>query len=341
MVMAEQLNPLVAIVMPALNEEQHIASAISSILPSSSELQYELLVVDGGSCDRTREIVANMARTNARIKLLHNPKRIQSAAVNIAAHAAHPSARYLVRADCHARYPADFVERCIATLVAKDVASVVVPMQTVGYTCLQRAIASAQNSRMGNGGSRHRLVGWSGFVDHGHHAAFDRKTFLHLKGYDELISNNEDAEFDIRLIRAGKRIYLEGAVAIQYFPRAQLSSLARQYHNFGWGTANTLLRQRNRPKLRRVLPVLLVLGCLLSLLFAAIDVRSLAFPALYVLLATGWGAALAIGQRDFCVLASGPAAIVMHLTWGFGFSRRLLWPDRNKAAPAWRVPGRR
>jgi len=330
--MAEQLNPVVAIVMPALNEEQHIASAISSVLPASSELQYELLVVDGGSCDRTRDIVTDLASSNERIKVLHNPKRIQSAAVNLAARAAHPNVRYLVRADCHARYPVGFVKRCLATLIEQDVASVVVPMQTVGSTCMQRAIAAAQNSRMGNGGSRHRLVGRSGFVDHGHHAAFDRKVFLDLNGYDERIAYNEDAEFDVRLIRAGKKIYLEGAAAIQYYPRARLTSLARQYHNFGWGTANTLLRQRNRPKVRRVLPVLLVLGCLLSLVFAAVDVRWLALPSHYALLAAGWGTGLAIAQRDFCLLMSGPAAIVMHLTWGIGFLRRMLLGDRKKDA---------
>jgi succinoglycan biosynthesis protein ExoA len=327
------VSPLFAtIVMPALNEEKHILAAIASVVPRSSQLDYELLVVDGGSTDRTREIVAEAARANPRIKLLHNPKRIQSAAVNLAAQAADPRARYIVRADCHARYPKDFAQLCIATLLEKDVASVVVPMQTIGSSCAQKAIAAAQNSRLGNGGSRHRLLGRSGFVDHGHHAAFDRAVFLALGGYNEAISHNEDAELDVRIIRSGRKIYLESAAAIQYFPRASFMSLAKQYRSFGWGTANTVLRQRTVPKLRRTLPVLVVVGIFLSLLVAPLDVRSLAFPALYALTAMGWGAALAMAARDPCVLMSGAAAIVMHVSWGWGFIARLLHVNASGGA---------
>jgi succinoglycan biosynthesis protein ExoA len=315
---------VVTIVMPALNEEDHIAAAIASILPADPGLAYELFVVDGGSRDRTGEIVTEIAGANGRIRLLHNDKRIQSAAVNLGAREAHPQSRHLVRADCHARYPAGFVSRCIETLVEKDVASVVVPMQTVGRTCMQRAIAAAQNSRMGNGGSRHRLAGSSGFVDHGHHAAFDKAVFLEFGGYNEDVPYNEDAELDLRLTRGGKRIYLDGRAGIEYFPRAHLGSLARQYFRYGWGTANTFLVHKAPLKLRRVLPVALLFGCALAVPFAAFDLRALAFPALYAVLACGWGLAIAIAQRDACALMSGPAAMVMHLSWGLGFVRRLL-----------------
>jgi hypothetical protein len=34
--------------MPALNEERYISAAIASIMPSSQEVQVELLVMDGG-----------------------------------------------------------------------------------------------------------------------------------------------------------------------------------------------------------------------------------------------------------------------------------------------------
>ncbi len=64
----------------------------------------------------------------------------------------------------------------------------VVPLRTIGVTPLQRAIAAAQNSRLGNGGSAHRLGGISGYVSHGHHAIFDRREFLRVGGYDESFS---------------------------------------------------------------------------------------------------------------------------------------------------------
>ncbi len=238
--------PTVTIVMPALNEEAYVANAVRSILPSRARMACELLVVDGGSSDRTAEIVRALAAEDDRIRLVHNDKRIQSAAVNAGARLADPHSRFILRADCHSHYPPDFVEGCISTLERRGAASVVVPMRTVGKTCMQRAIAAAQNSRLGNGGSRHRVAGRSGFVEHGHHAAFDRKIFLEAGGYDERFSHNEDAELDIRLVQGGHRIYLDAGLTIAYYPRATLPALARQYHNFGWGRANTLVKHRTR-----------------------------------------------------------------------------------------------
>jgi succinoglycan biosynthesis protein ExoA len=316
-------TPFVSIVMPALNEERHIRDAIASIVPRPGVLDYELLVLDGGSTDRTRAIVAELAAADPRIRLIPNERQLQSAGVNLAAQLADPRSAHLVRADCHMLYPDRFVERCVRDLSEKQVASVVVPMHTRGATCMQRAIAAAQNSRLGNGGSAHRLIGWSGFVEHGHHAGFDRRTFLELGGYDESFSHNEDAEFDTRLTRAGRRIYLNGDIPVTYFPRADLVSLARQYFRHGRGRASTLIKHRTRPRMRQVLPVAIVLANALSLGLAIFQPSFLLLPLLYALLCLLWGAALAIRERDACLAFSGIAAIVMHVSWGTGFLARL------------------
>ena len=331
--MAPQGKQFVSIVMPALDEERYIAGAIASIVPDASDLDYELLVLDGGSTDRTCAIVTELAAANPRIRLIHNEKRIQSAGVNLAARLADPRAAYLVRADCHMRYPAGFVERCVKDLSQRQIASVVVPMRTEGTTCMQRAIAAAQNSRMGNGGSAHRLIGWSGYVEHGHHAGFDRRTFLELGGYDESFTHNEDAELDARLTGSGRRIYLNGDIAVTYFPRADLVSLARQYFRHGRGRASTLLKHRSQPRVRQLLPAAVVLGVALSAALAALQPSFLLAPLIYALACLGCGVALAMRDRDRCLLLSGAAAMVMHLSWGTGFLARLAgWrgPQRSK-----------
>lgn len=317
-------KPFVAIIMPALEEERFIAEAIASIVPQTDGLDYELLVVDGGSTDRTRSIVEGLAASDPRIRVIVNDKKIQSAGVNIGARLADPRARFMVRADCHVRYPEGFVARCVARLATGEAASVVVPMRTEGETCLQKAIAAAQNSRLGNGGAAHRLPRRSGFVEHGHHAAFDRDTFLELGGYDESFTHNEDAEFDRRLLAAGKRIYLDVDATVTYYPRSDLPSLARQYFRHGRGRANTILKHRAVPRLRQVLPVVVLVCLLLSLALAVLDPIWLGFAALYVAVCIGWGGILALQGSDPCLALSGIAAIVMHLSWGAGFLARLV-----------------
>ena len=313
----------VTIVMPALNEARHIESAISSIRPVGAPFDYEILVLDGGSTDATGAIVRHLAKSDPRIKLVQNPKRTQAAAMNLAAKTADPRAKVLVRADCHAHYPPGFVEMCLRAMEDADCASVVVPMLTVGATCMQRAIAAAQNSRLGNGGSAHRIAGSSGFVEHGHHAAFDRAAFVAVGGYDEDMPANEDAELDRRLTEAGHKIWLCGLATIHYFPRADLRSLARQYYAYGRGRATTALRHKMRPRLRQLLPVAAFVGCSLSLLLSLFDGRFLLVALAYAAVCLGWGVALAIYEQALCPIMSGVAAMTMHMAWAIGFLGRL------------------
>lgn len=312
-------RPFVTIVMPALNEQDYIVAAIDSLLPDEDELDYELLVMDGGSNDNTASIVRNLSASNSRIRLVANERKIQSCAVNKAARIADPRSDYLVRADCHSVYPAHFVQSCIKALKETDAASVVVSMRTAGRTPLQRAIAAAQNSRLGNGAAAHRMSGQSRYVDHGHHAAFDRKIFLQLGGYDENFRVNEDAELDIRLVEKNLKIYLEAEAEITYFPRRTLAGLARQYFNFGSGRAKTIIKHRRLPKARQMAPVVILLSCATALLLAPLEPLFLVVPLAYALLCFGWGFALAIKERAPHLVMAGAAAMVMHLSWAAGF----------------------
>ena len=323
----------VSIAMPVLNEEAFIRAAIESILPDPRCLDYEILVLDGGSTDNTTKIVREMARTNPRIKLHKNKDRIQSAALNLAAKLADPSGRIIIRADCHAVYPERFAEICLAKLEEAGVQSVVVTMDTTGETCFQRGVAAAQNSFLGNGGAPHRCRTTSGFVDHGHHAAFDRAFFQSVGGYDERIATNEDFDLDTRIARAGGRIWLESSIPVRYFPRNTFGGLVRQYLGYGKGRAFTYLRHRYRLKLRQLAPVAVVGALSVAALLALfVDERFAAVPVAYAAACLGWGLVRAMMLRDRCVAFMGVAAMVMHNAWGIGFLdeflRSLLGPTQ-------------
>jgi succinoglycan biosynthesis protein ExoA len=326
-------EPSVTLIVPTLNEENYIRHAIGSLIPASESLDYELIVLDGGSTDRTSLIVKEMAALNPRIRLEPNPARYQSAAVNRGAKIAKPESNIIIRADSHAEYPPGFVVGLVRELKKRDVASVVVPMRTRGKGFLQRGIAAAQNSRLGNGGAAHRSANNSRYVDHGHHAAFDRKAFLAVGGYDESFTHNEDAELDIRLRNSGKQIWLCSELAICYFPRDSLGALARQYFNHGSGRARTMLKHRRLPKLRQLLP----LGALgmntLSLASGVGFGWPFFLPALaYVGACLTGGALLAFSERDPAGCAAGFAAMIMHQSWAAGFVYRAICVSASKAS---------
>jgi succinoglycan biosynthesis protein ExoA len=326
-------QPTTAIIVPTLNEERYIVPCLISLLETRPDYVRQIIVVDGGSTDRTVDLVQEVAGNHPIVSVLHNPKRLQSAAVNLAARLAAPDVRVLLRADAHSVYPPGFVDACVMALGARGADSVVVPIHTMGTTGLQRAIAATQNSRLGNGGSAHRIGNAGRYVEHGHHAAFDRDAFLRVGGYDETFSHNEDAEFDYRLCLSGGRIWM-AEQSITYFPRRSFASLARQYMRNGAGRAKTIRLHRMRPRVRQVMPLALMAANVGGL---ALMLESFWFglvPLLYVMGCLAWGVAAAVRARDPWLLAMGPAAITMHMAWAFGFIRLNLEGTANARAGA-------
>ena len=63
-------NPEVSIVLPAFNEEGNIHETISLFEEELAQLEYEILVVDDGSSDRTSHCVETAQQSNPRIQLL-------------------------------------------------------------------------------------------------------------------------------------------------------------------------------------------------------------------------------------------------------------------------------
>lgn len=318
-------GPLVVI--PCLNEARHIGAILEDLFKDPAATELLVIVVDGGSSDGSCAIVEALARTHSQLRLMHNPARIQSAGVNAAVRQFAENRVWLVRMDAHAEYPARFASSIVMTAIEQSAQSVVVPMRAVtargpDRSCFQKAVVTAQNSRLGTGGAAHRMGAVSHWVDHGHHALMRIDAFTAVGGYDEQLATNEDFDLDLRLAARGTRIWLSVEHEIGYFPRTTARALWLQYVRFGAGRAATFSKHRNRPKLRQWLPI-----------FLAPAVASMALgPWIPLLLAPAgiwaatcliYGLVLGIRSRSLCAVASGPAAMVMHFAWSAGFWARM------------------
>ena len=105
----------VTVIIPVLNEEKYIADCINSLLNEHYPAdRFEIIVVDGGSTDRTVAII-NETFSSLNVRVLDNPKRFQSAGFNLAMENA-TYADYLLRCDAHAVYPPGFMSAAVATL---------------------------------------------------------------------------------------------------------------------------------------------------------------------------------------------------------------------------------
>ncbi len=310
------MTTTVLTVIPCLNEAAHIAPLIAGLL--ADPVNTRIVVADGGSTDGTRAIVRGIAAGEPRVTLLDNPGRIQSAGINRAVARFGAGATWLARVDAHALYPPEYVSRLIATAEAEAADAVVVRMETRAPSGFARAVAAAQNSRLGTGGAAHRTAAPAGPVEHGHHALMRIDLFIAAGGYCETMPCNEDAELDLRLLARAARIWFTPDLPVIYFPRGTASALARQYWRYGAGRATTVRRHRRRLRLRQAVPLAVAPACALAL--AAPLVPALALPAAgWALLCQGWGLALAVRARRADVALAGSAAMIMHLAWSAGY----------------------
>lgn len=321
------------VVIPCLNEAAHIGDLIAQLIGPVDRLDMLVVVVDGGSIDGTVPVVEEMAALEPRVVLLHNSRRLQAAAVNLAVVKYGGAFTRFIRIDAHGGYPDDYCEKLIEEADATGADSVVVSMLTRGFGPFQRAAATAQNSKLGNGGSPHRKGAKGHWTDHGHHALMSVAAFRAVGGYDETFSHNEDAELDFRLRAAGYRIWMTDRTVMTYYPRASVGALFRQYLGYGRGRAKNILKHRVMPKGRQMVP-LMVLPVVAGAFLAGFSLSALIPAGLWAAVCLGYGVWLALSERNPYGPLAGVTAMVMHLAWSAGFWMQLAlsW-KRRVAAP--------
>ena len=327
------MQPRVTIAMPAYNEERYIEACIASVQAQDYPPGLiEILIADGRSTDRTREIVDRLAAADPRIHLVDNPARLQAAGLGLLVKQA--TGDVIVRMDVHCEYAADYVRRCVEVLERTGADNVGGSQRAKAKTAFQRALCAALGSPLGVGGARYRSAEAEGFVDTVFLGAFRRRVFEAIGLWDPGAITNEDAELNQRILETGGQIYLSREIVVHYFPRDSLPTLAKQYYRYGIGRARTLLKLGSFPTLRPALPFLMVTGG--ALLLAVPPLWPLA-PLAFATYSLATGAeAVRVGAR------LGPAAIptiwaifpTLHLSHGIGFAAGLLRYLRKPDWPA-------
>jgi GT2 family glycosyltransferase len=222
----------------------------------------EIIVVDGMSTDRTREIVRGFAERDNRIRLLPSPKRRTPFSMNIGVAAA--SGEVVVRVDGHSVIGSDHVRRCVAFLLQSGADHAGGLMRQQGNTFLARAIALALSSPAGVGNARFRYTDREQDIDTVPFGAYRRETILRLGGFDEAFPIGQDSELDYRITLSGGRVRITPRISTDYFCRDSLRALARQFYRYGRAKAHILHKHGGLPSPRALAPATL-LGALLSL----------------------------------------------------------------------------
>jgi succinoglycan biosynthesis protein ExoA len=268
----------ISVVLPTLDEREHITDCLDSLLRQDCEDIVEILVVDGGSTDGTRELAA--AR-GAAVRVLDNPRVSAAAAMNEGIAAARGDV--ICRADAHTLYEADYVSRCVEVLLETGAANVGGRMRPIGTTSFGRAVAAVTTSRFGVGPGRFHYADERCEVDTVYLGCWLRSTLEKVGGYDEhdLQWAAEDQELNLRLRESGGVVVLDPTIRSSYFPRSTARGLARQYRNYGLAKASTLRKHGRFPSWRPVAPAILVGASVAAVLCSRRRAVRVAVPALH------------------------------------------------------------
>jgi glycosyltransferase involved in cell wall biosynthesis len=319
----KSLGKKVSVIIPVRNEGPHLHKCLSSLLKQTyPATDYEVIVVDGRSSDRSRDIVDEFRVGYPNLQLLDNPAGIAPTAMNIGIRQA--TGDVIVRADGHNVYPPDYVENCVRYLDQTGADNVGGPWITVApnESLGARLVAALLSSPFGVGNASYRTSAKEGFVDTVPFGAFRRELFDRIGLYNEKLVRNQDIDLNARIREAGGKIYLTPALSTYYHPVTKFSQLLRvTFRNNLWHLF-TLRENAHSLEFRHVIPAMFVCGILLlSLLSPFSHLALFALMAVLVIyLLTGAYFALRYATSfGFAALSILPFAfLAFHLVYGFG-----------------------
>lgn len=314
-------TPMVSVVIPVYNEERHIEACLASVLDQDYPIdRYEVIVADGRSTDRTREIIEEIAARHPNVRLIDNPGRLQAAGLNRAILAS--IGTVIARQDGHAEWDRNHLQRCVDMLLSSGADNVGGRQDAVGEGDSGRAIACAMRSPFGVGGARFRYSEREEDMPTVFLGTFRRSAFERVGLFDEAYPPHEDYELNHRIRQSGGRIAYSPAIRTRYHVRDGLVAMARQYFRYGRGKVRVA---RGAPEVIRpyhlAAPTLVAAAAVMAPLAAVGRWRRLAEVGAAGYIVACVAASLPAGAGEpVAVRARIPATfMVMHLAWGAGF----------------------
>jgi len=302
--------------LPTHTERSYIVDCLDSLKVQDYPAVIEVLVVDGGSSDGTREIVESYG---SRVRLVDNPRVTAAAAMNIGI--AEAVGDVVVRVDAHALYLPNYVSSSVRALLETGADNVGGAMTAVGTTKFGRAVAAVTSMKSGVGNGAFHYATERQDADTAFLGCWWTEKLRDLGGYDEesLQWAAEDHELNFRILQGGGRVVLDPEIRSVYFPRDSAKALAQQYHNYGIGKASTLHKHKRLPTLRPLAPAALVAASVAGGLFGR-GVCRLAIPCLHMLFVSRSGIQ-ASKEPGVALYRAIRALAIMHWSYGFGFWR--------------------
>ena len=261
----------ISVIVPSRNERAFIDAFLDGLVAQKTgELVWEAWIADGMSNDGTRERVLQYGARDSRIHLIDNCGRSAASGLNAALRQAR--GEVVIRLDVHTSYADDYIAQCVTTLQRTGADNVGGPWRARGRSYTQRAIAAAFQSRFSAGGARSHDPEYEGAVDSVYLGCWRRETLDRIGWFDTALERNQDDEWNLRLTRAGGRVWQDPRIRSWYNVRPSLRALAKQYFDYGFWKIAVIRKHGSVASWRHLVPgvaLLLNLGLIAWMPLAA------------------------------------------------------------------------
>jgi len=336
---------LVSVILAVFNEAGCIKKCMTSLLEQDTPgFDLEILAVDGGSTDGTRDYLETIASIDWRVRVLHNEQRRAPFAFNLGLREA--KGEYVCIFGAHSVYAENYVSVCLNELLARGVVGCGgrVLTQPSANTLPARLVALALGHPFGSSRKsiRTRSEGFST-------AAFmviRKSPLLEVGGYSEKLHRNQDNDAYERLEAKGHKFFCTWKTQCTYYPKSSIREMLRYGFRMGFWVVISLEQNPSSMAVRHFVPFLFVISMVVAALFGLagpifrFPLWGFAWAPLAALvsihLTAGLTAAVQAAMRKKFV----GALALPFVFFGFHFSYGLgtLWAFLSRARPGKSAP---
>ncbi len=262
---------IISIISPVYNEEKYIQHTIESFLEQEHHgFEIEILLCDGMSTDKTRNIITNYAEKDSRIRLIDNPKRKTPFAFNIGLKEA--KGDYVAILGAHSAYDKNYVQTCFNELISTNsiACSGRVITKSAFDTLEAKLCEWAMLSRFGVSGNSFRLMK-EGYTHSVNFPVVKKQALLDLGGYNETLERNQDNDMNQRLIDAGYKLYCTWKTKCFYRPPASIEKLNKYGYRGGFWNAKSFFAHKKSMRIHHFIPFLFVLALLITFTLGIVE----------------------------------------------------------------------
>ena len=325
-------QPKVSFLIPVLNEEKTIRKCLNSILDIDyPQEKKEILLALGKSTDGTNKIIEQYkSKYPELIKTYENPTGNTSTGRKICVE--NSTGDMLMNYSGHVVADKNLLKVLAIKLSNSDKKIAAVGCSNISpekQNFIGKVAGIAFSGIMGgkNLFVQNAVFDSERFSDHISFACYRKKTVLEVGNFDPEFWCGQDAELDLRLLKAGYKILYTPETKVYHFKRNTMKSLFRQMYRYGIARAKMAKKHPKSLKVFHLFGTGFIIGIIFLAVLTILNIIPFwVIPVLalsYVLLCIF--SSFQVTKKPVLVFASILFYFLIHIGYGTGFLRGLVY----------------